>query len=101
MLVGVLSWGLPPYLIPFIPFVLFVPIMVFVMRRLIRVSRRVHAAAGRLCVYCGYDVSRLTPKGTCPECGGPYDHVLCRAMWSNVGDLPPISPPQKPSSTPR
>lgn len=96
---GVTVLGLPPFVLPLVPFLCFLTIMFTIQRRAYLFVKRVYVAKGRLCVYCTYDLSALKPKGTCPECGGPYDHHLNRAMWSNLHDLPPVPgqlPPQNP-----
>jgi hypothetical protein len=72
------------------PILSFVITMSLVMSRNVKLARRIDQSIGRLCVYCKYDVSALPPKGHCPECGGPYDHKLNRAMWSNLQDIPPL-----------
>lgn len=40
---------------------------------------------GRLCPSCAYDVSPLSPTGTCPECGNAYDIDRDASMWREVG----------------
>lgn len=47
--------------------------------------RRAVAAGGRLCTHCAYDVSALSPSGTCPECGGPFDMEKDKALWKAGG----------------
>ncbi len=52
-------------------------------RRSIRRSLR--ESQGRLCTHCAYDVSKLAPSGTCPECGKPYDIEKDKVLWEVVG----------------
>lgn len=74
------------YLIPvaggFTPACIIVPVGWWLRRRIVRewgISR------GRLCTHCAYNVSDLTPAGTCPECGNAYDSLADSATWARAG----------------
>jgi hypothetical protein len=67
-----------PLLLGLTPTVLFMPIMMWHQRRL---RRRFHAAGGRLCTHCAYDLSTLGPHGTCPECGNTFDTEKDELLW--------------------
>ncbi len=47
--------------------------------------REWHGSDGRLCMYCGYNVSALAVAGTCPECGNAYDVERDGAVWAKSG----------------
>jgi hypothetical protein len=85
------------------PFVAVIPHAVFwpwwiLRRRSIR--RALRSSHGRLCTHCTYDVSKLAPSGTCPECGKPYDIARDAHLWNSFlgsnscGADPQASQPQ-------
>jgi hypothetical protein len=39
---------------------------------------------GRVCVWCGYDLSTLGEGCTCPECGREHRGAEARALWKNA-----------------
>jgi hypothetical protein len=45
---------------------------------------------GALCMHCGYDMTGLAPRGTCPECGNGYDPEADAARWAEVGLRRPV-----------
>ena len=49
------------------------------------VRRAVRDSGWRLCTHCAYDVSALSPSGTCPECGNAYDVKRDAALWEQAG----------------
>ncbi|MCC7389753.1 MAG: hypothetical protein IT431_13405 [Phycisphaerales bacterium] len=64
------------------PFVVVWPLWLLRTRHIRRALVR---SEGRLCTHCAYDVSTLSPAGTCPECGGLYDIEKDRVVWEGVG----------------
>ncbi len=40
------------------------------------VRRGVAARKGSFCIHCGYSLEGLADRGTCPECGRPYDTIV-------------------------
>jgi hypothetical protein len=75
----------------FMPLLVFMPLW-FLRTRHIRLA--LHEAQGRLCTHCAYDVSRLPPSGTCPECGHHYDIEKDKPLWQAIGaSLPDSTPP--------
>ncbi len=44
-----------------------------------------YKSGGHLCPACAYDVSRLAPAGSCPECGHAYDIERDTALWREIG----------------
>lgn len=49
------------------------------------IRRDWHASGGRLCTYCGYDLSTIAPVGLCPECGKRYDINADATTWKLAG----------------
>ena len=50
-----------------------------------RMRREFHEARGRLCTHCAYNLTALSERGTCPECGKPFDAQADAAMWEAAG----------------
>lgn len=53
-------------------------------RSSLKLRRSVKAAGYLACGSCAYDLSKLPPEGTCPECGEAYTHAQCRRWWKQV-----------------
>jgi hypothetical protein len=66
--------------------------------RLRGVTRAWQRTGGRLCTHCAYDITGLTDRGTCPECGRGYDVEADAARWGEVG-LVRLMPPGEMVST--
>ncbi len=49
-----------------------------------RALRRARAARYRLCPRCAYDLRDLGPRGTCPECGRPFERSAVRTQWLGI-----------------
>lgn len=71
-----------PLTLILIPFVVFLPLWHWRVRRL---RRALFASRFRLCTHCAYDLSANAQAGTCPECGHEYDAVRDVARWEQTG----------------
>ena len=76
-------WGrYGPIAFGLMPIVLVWPLLVLSRRRM---RRQFHEALGRLCTHCAYNLTALSERGTCPECGKPFDAQADKAMWDAAG----------------
>ncbi len=80
---GGLWWGrLAPLFMGMLPLGVFTPIAWWLTRH---VRRDFHAAGGRLCTHCAYNVGAMGDEGTCPECGERFDARADAATWRKGG----------------
>lgn len=75
-------WRHVTILLALAPFYLVYPLWQWRARRL---REALFASRFRLCTRCAYDLSTLSPTGTCPECGHDYDAVRDVARWEQTG----------------
>lgn len=50
-------------------------------RRAAAIFREAKSADLLLCPTCLYDLRELEERGSCPECGRPYEHTSVQIRW--------------------
>jgi hypothetical protein len=85
---SIAPWISPVWALPGIPLVIVTTTfgtIWYTRRRAHRIKRAVHAAAGRACLACVYDLRGMGDTGACPECGRHFDIVADQTAWKRAG----------------
>lgn len=76
-------WGrYGPLFLGLMPIFVFWPMFLLSRKR---IARQFKEARGQLCTHCAYNVSTLGERGTCPECGKPFDNHADAETWQHAG----------------